>query len=153
MTSQTLQRVIGRLLADHPELWETFRLDPEGAIHDAGIELTEVEWAELRRLAQASGALRPPEHDRARDLGAKLRTDLEQARAAQALDRNPFADELARPVAEEPAPTSLDEERHHVESEADRLRAALAEDKKRVEAMKRRMARTLGGEGSEERKD
>jgi hypothetical protein len=147
MTSQTLQRVIGRLLAERPELWEAFRLDPEGAIREAGIKLTEAEWAELRRMAQAgAGALRPAEHDQARDLGAKLRDELEQARAAQALGRNPLADELSRPAAEEPAPAALAEERQHVESEADRLRAALAEEKKRTEAMKRRMAQALGGE-------
>ncbi len=147
MTGETLQQIIGRLLAERPELWETFRIDPEGAIRDAGIVLTEAEWSELRQLTRAdTSALRRPESNRARDLAAKLRAELDQARAAQALAHNPLAGELSAAAAEEPAPTPLDEERHQVESETDRLRAALAEEKKRVEAARRRMARALGGD-------
>lgn len=147
MTGTTLQQVIGRLLAERPELWETFRVDPEGAVRDAGIQLTDEQWDELRRMSEAPGAsLRRPEHDPARDMGARLRAELEQARAAQSLGHNPLADELAAPAEEKPAPTALDNERHQVESEADRLRAALAAEKKRVEAAKARAARLLGGE-------
>ncbi len=152
MAEDIMQRIVARVLSQHPDLWEMFRIDPEAAIRSVGIELTGEEWTAVREAGRRQAAALKPKADPSKDLAAKLKADLEKARAEQALDYNPLADDLARAHTTEESSTPLDDAREDVESKRRRMKEALAEEQRRVQAERERALRLLRGKKKEEDK-
>ena len=138
--------LINRLLARRSDLWGVFQTDPLGALEEARIPLTAEERAAVERAGQAPVFERGKHHGEDDALAAALKADLAAARAARALDYNPFAE--VEPSAEE---TTVDEslldEQRRMREEAERLRSQLAEERARQAREREAALRKLGGKG------
>lgn len=145
MAEDIMQRIIARVLSQHPDLWEMFRIDPEAALQSTGIELTDEEWAAVREAGRRQAEALKQRADPSKDLAARLKAELEEARAEQALHHNPLADELTAAQETAESATPLDDEREDLELKRRRMKEALAEEQRRVQAERERALRLLGG--------
>lgn len=144
MSEDIMQRIVARVLSQHPDLWEMFRIDPEAAIRSVGIELTDEEWQAVREAGQRQAAALKQRSDPSKELAAQLKADLEKARAAKALHHNPLADDLSSTQSTEASSTPLDDDLENVELKRRRMKEALAEEQRRVQAERERALRALG---------
>ena len=137
--------LINRLLAKRPDLWSVFQTDPLGALEEARITPTDAERQAIERTEQALAAHAPKRHAEADPLAESLKADLAAARAAKAIEFNPFAE--PDPAAEQP--TEVDDallaEQQRLRERAEAMRAQLAEEKRRLAEERERALRRLGG--------
>lgn len=146
---ELISGVISRLLAKRPDLWSVFQTDPLGALEDAKITPTEAERQAIQRTDQAVAANAPKRKAGSDPLAEALKADLAAARAARAVDFNPFA----TPIEDTTTPTEVDEsllaEQKRLREQADAMRARLAEEKRRIAEERDRAFRKLGGKKRE----
>ena len=137
--------LIQRLLAKRPDLWAVFQTDPLGALEEARIPPTDAERQAIERTEQALAANAPKRTAGADPLAESLKADLAAARAAKALDFNPFAtpDEGADEKTE--VDEALLAEQQRLRERAEAMRAQLAEEKRRLAEERERAMRRLGG--------
>ena len=148
MKQKALERLIGEVLAKRPDLWEVFRINPEAALEEAGIELSDEDRAVLHAFTdeEAKALFQRAKDDAARKLGASLQAELEHARAEEQARLQHLAEtfQQAEETSDETAADGLAPERQQLQSQEEKLRAALAEERKRLEEARRRAARLLG---------
>lgn len=141
---ELISGLIQRLLAKRPDLWSVFQTDPLGALEEARIAPTDAERQAIERTEQALAAHAPKRHAHADPLAESLKADLAAARAAKAIEFNPFA---TPDTADEP--TDVDEallaEQQRLRERAEAMRAQLAEEKRRLAEERERALRRLGG--------
>ncbi len=138
--------LINRLLARRPDLWGVFQSDPLGALEEARIALTDDERAAVERAGQTPAFRRDKTRGEEDALAAALKADLAAARAARAVDYNPFA-EVETGAEETVVEESLLAEQRRVRGEADALREQLAEERARQAREREEARRRLGGKG------
>lgn len=139
--------LINRLLARRADLWVVFQTDPLGALEEARISLTPEERAAVERAGQTPVFERSKGHAEDDALAAALKAELAAARAARAVDYNPFA-EVETEVEEMTVDESLLAEQRRVRDEATTLRAQLAEERARQTRAREEALRKLGGKGT-----
>jgi hypothetical protein len=141
---ELMSGVISRLLAKRPDLWAVFQTDPLGALEDAKITPTEAERQAILRTEQAVAAHASKREATPDPLTEAFKADLAAARAARAIDYNPFA----MPLDDDTPPTAVDEsllaEQKRLRDRAAAMRAQLAEEKKRLAEERDRAFRKLG---------
>ncbi len=145
MSTDILQSLITRIAAQHPDLWEVFRADPEAAIEAAGIELTPEEKEAIHTAVQKlTRGLKPADDTRSRKLAESFKADLDAARLAQELARRRLLEGVQGEETPQEVPDLLAEERRWLRAEEEKMRAALAEERRRMEEERRRAERLLG---------
>lgn len=142
---ELISGLINRLLAKRPDLWSVFQTNPLGALEEARITPTDAERQAIERTEQALAANALRRHAQADPLAESLKADLAAARAAKAIDFNPFA----TPDTAADGPTDVDEallaEQQRLRERAEAMRAQLAEEKRRLAEERERALRRLGG--------
>ncbi len=137
--------VIERLLAKRPDLWYAFQTDPLGALDEAHVAISAEEKAAIERAGHVAGAGHHHAPDAAEALAEGFKADLAAARAAQAIDYNPFAEAEAEPHDGGPVDESLLDEQRRLRARAEAMRAQLAEEKARLAREREAAFRKLGG--------